>query len=286
MRTAINRWAFPGKWSLDEVIEATVRHGFDGLELNLEEKGDVAVDTDLDDVRRVAARVREAGLDIPALATGLYWTRSLSSPDDAERRAGLNLARAQMRLADAMDVDHLLVVPGAVDVFFLPDKQAVPYEIAYSRAQESLRILTAEAEARKIVLCLENVWNRFLLSPLEFRRFVDEIDSLLVRAYFDVGNVFAFGQPADWISILDARISRVHVKDFSRSVGTADGFRDLEEGEIDWPATMGALARVGYDRWLTAELFPSKGADPDAFLAKTSASLRRFVEMHAGAKTS
>lgn len=276
MKKAINRWGFPGSWSLDDVIDAATRHGFDGLELNLEEKGDLGLNTTPEEAAAVAKRVRHAGLRIPALATGLYWTRSLSAPDEDERQAGLAVARQQMRLAAAMEVDHLLVVPGAVDVFFLPDKRWVPYETAWQQAIRSLVTLADEAEAHKVILCLENVWNRFLLSPLEFRRFVDEVDSLLVRVYFDVGNVFQFGHPEDWIAILGSRISRVHVKDFKRSIGTADGFRDLEEGEIDWKAVVRALRGVGYEGWLTAELFPSKGSEPHAFLAKTSKSLDRI----------
>jgi len=273
MKKGINRWAFPGKWSLDEVTAAAVRHGFDGLELNLEEKGDLGLDTSPDEAARVAERVRDAGLDIPAVATGLYWTRSLSSPDEDERQEGMHVARQQMRLAAAMGVHHLLVVPGAVDVFFLPDKPWVPYETAWRQSQRSLVTLADEAEASKIVICLENVWNRFLLSPLEFCRFVDEIDSLLVRVYFDVGNVFQFGHPEDWIHLLGPRISRVHVKDFKRSVGTANGFCDLGEGEIDWPAVMKALKEIGYDGWITAELFPGKGVDPDAFIERTGRKL-------------
>jgi hexulose-6-phosphate isomerase len=273
MKKAINRWALPGSWSLGECIAATKRHGFDGLELNLEESGDLSLDTPSDVLTAAADKVRAAGLDIPAIATGLYWTRSLSSPDDVERQAGLEVARKQMRMATAMDVNHLLIVPGAVDVFFLPDKKPVPYEVAYRNAQRSLRTLADEAEASKLVLCLENVWNRFLLSPLEFRRFLDEIDSLLVRAYFDVGNVYEFGHPDDWIRILGARVSRVHVKDYKRSVGTAAGFTGLGKGEIDWPGVMRALVEVGYDSWITAELFRGKDEDPHTFLAETSAAM-------------
>lgn len=279
MRKAINRWAFPGTWSLDRVVEAAARHGFEGLELNLEETGDLGLETTEAEAAELGERVRAAGLDIPSVATGLYWTRSLSASDDDERHAGLGVARQQMRVAAAMGVTHVLIVPGAVDVFFLPEKPAVPYEEAYANAQRSLSVLVSEAEAQKIVICVENVWNRFLLSPLEFRRFIDEIDSLLVRAYFDVGNVFQFGMPDDWIRILGSHISRVHVKDYKRSVGTAEGFCDLEDGEIDWAGVMAALREIGYEGWITAELFGSGTSTPDDFLAKTSASLSRILAL-------
>jgi len=283
MKIAINRWAFPSAWSLDEVIAASVRHGFEGLELNLEERGELGLDTEPADAATIARRVRDAGLEIPSLATGLYWKNSLSAPDENERQRALAVARQQMRLAAAMRVTHLLVVPGAVDVFFLPEKPPVPYETAYHTALRSLQTLAAEAEAHRLVLCIENVWNRFLLSPLEFRRFVDEVDSLLVRVYFDAGNVFQLGHPDDWIRLLAHRISRLHVKDFKRSVGTAEGFCELLEGEIPWPAVMTSLREVGYDGWITAELFPQKGVDPEAFLARTARALQRLVQLREGA---
>jgi hexulose-6-phosphate isomerase len=277
MQKGINRWAFPGSWSLDEVIAAAVKHGFAGLELNLEETGDLGLDTTPDEAATVAERVRAAGLEIPAFATGLYWTRSLSSPDEEERQAGLTVARHQMRLAAAMDVDHLLVVPGAVDVFFLPEKPPVPYVTAWALALRSLLTLADEAEAHKVILCLENVWNRFLLSPMEFVRFLDEVDSLVVRAYFDVGNCFAFGYPDDWIHVLDSHVSRVHVKDFRRSVGTADGFCNVGEGDIDFTTVRAALDEIGYDGWVTAEVFPGSQDDPDTFLSTTSRAMDSFV---------
>jgi hexulose-6-phosphate isomerase len=164
-------------------------------------------------------------------------------------------------------------VPGGVDVFFMPDRSWVPYETAYKNAQQSLRLLAEEAEAAKVVLCLENVWNRFLLSPIEFARFIDDIQSLLVRAYFDVGNVLAFGYPEDWIKVLGTRISRVHVKDFKRAVATADGFCLPGEGDVDWAGVMAALRATAYDGWLTAEVFKGQGEDPDHFLTRLATAM-------------
>lgn len=49
--------------------------------------------------------------------------------------------------------------------------------------------LVPEAAATGVAIGVENVWNKFLLSPLEFSRFIDEIGSPAVGAYFDAGNV-------------------------------------------------------------------------------------------------
>jgi hexulose-6-phosphate isomerase len=103
---------------------------------------------------------------------------------------------------------------------------------------------------------VENVWNKFLLSPLEFRAFIDSFQNERVGAYFDVGNVLATGYPEDWIATLGHRIGRVHFKDYRRNVGSADGFCDLLSGDVNWPEVMRALRAVPYDGWVAAEMIP------------------------------
>jgi len=114
-----------------------------------------------------------------------------------------------------------------------------------------------------VALCIENVWNKFLLSPLEMRDFIDSFNSEMVGAYFDVGNVLLTGYPEHWIRILESRIKRVHVKDFRRSVGTVDGFVDLLEGDVDFQAVKEALSDIGYDGYVTAEMLPFEPGRPE-----------------------
>jgi L-ribulose-5-phosphate 3-epimerase len=73
--------------------------------------------------------------------------------------------------------------------------------------------------------------------------------------YFDVGNVLVSGYPEQWIEILAGRVSRVHFKDWKRSVGNIDGFCPLLEGDVDFPAVMSALRTVGYNGAVTSEFF-------------------------------
>ena len=121
---------------------------------------------------------------------------------------------------------------------------------------------------------IENVWNRFLLSPLEFRDFLDKVGSDYVGCYFDVGNVILTGYPEQWVKILGSRIKRVHLKDFKKSVGTLDGFCDLLDGDVDYAAVMVALRDTGYDGPVTAEYF-----DCEADLPKISAAIDRILQM-------
>ena len=155
-----------------------------------------------------------------------------------------------------MGTDAYLFVPGAVDVFFLPDGEVVPYDVCYQRATDSIFQIAPTAEKLGVSIAVENVWNKFLLSPLEMRSFIDQFHSRNVGAYFDVGNVLLTGYPEQWIRILGSRIKRIHIKDFKRSIGTIDGFVDLLEGDVDFEAVKKALAEIGYDGFVTAEMLP------------------------------
>jgi hexulose-6-phosphate isomerase len=125
-----------------------------------------------------------------------------------------------------------------------------------------------------VAICIENVWNKFLLSPLEMRDFIDSFNSQMIGAYFDVGNVLLMGYPDQWIRILGKRIKRVHVKDFKLSVGTAEGFVDLLEGDVDFEAVKKALADVGYDGYVTAELLPFEPGRPE----KTAQAMKNIFK--------
>ena len=125
---------------------------------------------------------------------------------------------------------------------------------------------------------VENVWNKFLLSPIEMTGFLDACGSPWIRAYFDAGNVLQFGYPEQWIEILGKRIVRVHVKDFKRAVGNINGFTDLLAGDVDWPAVVRALRGVGYDSFVTAEMGAYRHYG-DQIVYNTSAALDRILKM-------
>ena len=148
-------------------------------------------------------------------------------------------------------------------MFFLPEAEVIPYDVCHDRASEALRQILPAAEQAGVALCIENVWNKFLLSPLEMRDFMDSFNSEMVGAYFDVGNVLLTGYPEHWIRILGRRIKRVHIKDFKRSVGTVEGFVDLLEGDVDFQAVQQALSDIGYDGYVTAEMLPFEPGRPE-----------------------
>jgi len=152
----------------------------------------------------------------------------------------------------------------------LPDREALPYDHVYQHATEGIRAVLPTAERCKVRLGIENVWNKFLLTPGEMAAFIDQFNSPWVGAYVDVANMMPYGHPADWLRHLGKRVVGIHFKDFRRSVGTIDGFVDLLEGDVPWPDVMGAIQEIGYQGPVAAEMIPGYAHYPMVRIANTS----------------
>ncbi|WP_438445325.1 sugar phosphate isomerase/epimerase family protein [Gorillibacterium sp. sgz5001074] len=273
MKKGINIWSFPEGMPIMECAKLARKAGFEGLELSLNESGELGLATTEQEVRSIARQIRELGLEISSLATGLYWGSWMTSDSEAERIKAMDICKKQLETAAALGADTILVIPGAVGVDFIPGSNVVDYEKAYERAQEAVRKLAPEAEQAGVNIGIENVWNKFLLSPLELRGFIDSIGSPFIGSYFDVGNVVYAGYPEQWVRILGKRIKKVHFKDYRREAGGLHGFVDLLAGDVDYPTVMAALRQTGYDGYVTAEMIPNYRHYTEQIIYNTSASM-------------
>lgn len=278
MKISASYWMFEGGLEARKPIAEAMREakelGFDAIELAIASSGVLTHQTSQGQCEDIAATAQDIGIEISSLASGENWTCSPTASDKAVRNKSIDFNRRALQVAKWLGTDAYLFVPGAVDVFFLPDAEVVPYDVCYQRASEALRQILPAAEETGVAICIENVWNRFLLSPLEMRDFIDSFGSAMVGAYFDVGNVLLTGYPEHWIRILGERIKRVHVKDFKRSAGTAEGFVNLLEGDVNFETVKEALADVGYDGYVTAELLPFAPGRP----AKTARAMKKIFK--------
>lgn len=254
MFKSVNQWSFPGSYTAAQCLLAAQKAGFAGFEPSFNEEGELSLQGFAQDAKALRALAASEGMILPSLASGLYWSYPLTASDPAVREKAQDIVRRQLDCAVELGVGAILVVPGAVGRGFWGGSDNVSYADAYARALEGVRAVAPYAEQAGVTIALENVWNNFLLSPLEFARFVDEAGSPAVAAYFDIGNVIRTGEAEHWIEVLAGRISRVHIKDYKRSVGTLDGFCDLLAGDVNFPATVRALREVGYDHAVTAEM--------------------------------
>lgn len=256
MKKAINIWSFPADWELEKKFAVAKEAGFSGFEVDLTDDGLLGMTSTADDWKTVRDQAAAHELELSGLATGLYWGANAASADaDTRARAAAILAK-QIEVAAGLGLDAILVVPAAVGVDFIPGAEIVPYDLALERAEAFIRAALPQAEKAGVTICIENVWNKFLLSPVEFRDFIDRIGHERVAAYFDVGNTLANGYPEHWIPILGKRIHRVHFKDYRRAVGSVDGFCDLLSGDVNWPGVVAALKSIDYQGWVAAEMIP------------------------------
>jgi hexulose-6-phosphate isomerase len=273
----ISYWSFPG--GLDgskpvaEAFAEAKRAGFESVEVCLSAVGDVSMATTEQSARSVLRMAADEGIRISSVACGLFWGKSLTACDAASRAEALAIGRHLIRVASWLDAGAVLVIPGAVDVFFDPAAPVVDVSVVWSRAVEAIGTLLPNAESNRVVLAVENVWNKFLTGPVELRTFIDEFSSPWVGSYLDIGNAMVNGYPEQWIRLLGKRIARVHFKDFRRSVGTADGFVDLLSGDVDWPAVVAALGEVGYSGFVTAEMIPLYKHYPEVLIENTSRAM-------------
>jgi L-ribulose-5-phosphate 3-epimerase len=194
----------------------------------------------------------QAGLRIHSVMNMDHWKYPLSSADPSVVERTLKGARTSIENAHFWGADTVLIVPGVVDA-------SNSYADVYKRSRESVEKLLPLAEQYKIILGIEEVWNKFLLSPLEFAKYIDDFHSESLRAYFDVGNVVLYGYPQDWIRTLGKRIVKLHIKDFSfradsASQGLLAKWTPLLEGDIDWRAVHDALREIGYVGTASVEL--------------------------------
>jgi L-ribulose-5-phosphate 3-epimerase len=187
-----------------------------------------------------------AGIRIDSVMNMDHWKYPLSSSNPADVEKSVAGMRTSLHNAKLWGADTVLLVPAVVD-------SKTSYQDAWVRSKKEIQKLMPLAEELKVVIAIEEVWNKFLLSPLEMAKYIDEFKSPWIKAWFDVGNVVLYGYPQDWIHTLGKRIVKVHLKDFKRK---EDGYAwvNLGEGDVDWSAVRQAFADVGYSGSAITEL--------------------------------
>ncbi len=250
------------KGSTLEKFQAVKDAGFEGVEPN----------SHMDQEEVIKAR-DATGLKIPSVCCATHWNQTLSDPDPAIREKGLDGLKQALKDAHRYGASSVLLVPAVVN-------KQVSYAEAYTRSQAEIRKALPLAEEFQVKIAIENVWNQFLLSPLEAARYVDEFNSPWVGWHFDVGNVILYGYPEQWIRVLNKRIAKLHIKEFSRQKAQREGMGkgfDVEflKGDNNWAAVMKAVDEIGYSGWGLSE---QGGAGSVEGLNKLSREMDRIFE--------
>jgi len=262
LRKAIMGGTLGIKGTLIEKYKAAKEAGYEGVEpsggMNQQE---------------VIDALGASGLQAASVCCHTHWKQTLTHNDEKMREEGLQGVLQTLRDAKAYGAESILVVPGVCN-------EEVPYHLAWERSIAQLKKAVPLAKELGVKISIENVWNNFILSPLEAVRYLDEVGDPIVGWHFDIGNVLRYGWPEQWITVLGKRINRIHVKEYStkkmKDEGVWKGFDcDLTEGDNNWPAIMKALDEVGYTGWAISE--QKGGVNPNGLKMLTERMDRIFA---------
>jgi hexulose-6-phosphate isomerase len=275
MKKSIGDNMIPQDWGLERGLELIRRAGYDGVELWLGDRPWFQMGTSDAEVRELRRKVESAGLVVSNVSTGLHWASPLSARDPKVRAQGMRIVERQIETAKLLGTDAVLVVAGLVT-------EEVPYDEVYQRCVDALRTLAPTAARAGVKIGIENCNSeqRFLLSPREFRTFLDDVNSPAVGIHLDVGNIHDTGFAEQWIEMHGPRITRIHLKDVLKHRGRSGDqsvYTNLFLGDNDWAAIRAAMRKVGYDGWLIAEMEARYRFAPDQQFHDTAAAMDRLI---------
>jgi len=257
---AINYWVlggFEGSKDPKQAIDDAAEMGLDGIELTFGES--VNENITIAECKEIKKYADEKGIGLRTMASGFYWGCSLASPVGEEREKAITFSKKYIQTAAHLGVETILLIPGAVDVAWDDSRPVIPYQEVWNNASSSLKELVPLAGDAGINIGLENVWNKFLLSPMEMKIFIEQFNSPNIGCYLDLGNTLANGYPEHWIMLLERHVKAIHVKNFERTDcgGVLHGFGDsLNEGDLDYKKIKTALKSINYQGPLTVEMIP------------------------------
>ncbi|MFN7996125.1 MAG: sugar phosphate isomerase/epimerase family protein [Bryobacteraceae bacterium] len=175
---------FPDAMPRPECFTRAKAAGFDAIELAIGR--DVPLDISADDAQRMRDAAEKAGIHIATLwVSEPLHQNPLNSTDPAVRARGVEAIRKTITIASHLNCGALLIY--AVRLGNGP-KFEYGSQDTWDRLTAELRKVIPDAQRASVFLNPENVWNKFLLSPLEMRSFVDQFRSPWLQTHFDTGN--------------------------------------------------------------------------------------------------
>ncbi|MCL5986123.1 MAG: sugar phosphate isomerase/epimerase [Actinobacteria bacterium] len=261
---------------IDEAFFESKKANFDGIELTIGEVGMLNINYKQNECEKIRLLAEKMNISLKTIASNILFKYSLTDNNIKVRKKALKYLKRMLKITKWIGAENLLVIPGAVDIYLYKDYDRVPYETCFRRSKEAISEVLSEAISLNINICIENIGrlNKFLLSPIEMRDFIDYFASERIGSYFDVGNVlYSDGYPEDWINILGKRIKAIHFKDLNLKVSGLNGFCNFFEGDVNWKAVMDAIRKIGYKGTITAEVGPQS----EVLLNNTSKAMDKIL---------
>lgn len=275
MKTSVSFFTFSKQVDILEACRQVKDAGYDGVELCLSLDGQINMRTASTEIAKLRCIIEDMELSISSIGAWNNWSYNIASPDRKIAAMAIDVVKREIEIASMLGTDTILLVPGWVGTRF--SQEIVSYDVAYENAGRRIADLAAIANQSGIAIALENAGTKFLLSPLEFCRFIDDMQCKNIGAYFDVGNIIGLGYPEQWIRILGNRIRRLHFCDSREEVAGLNRFVGLFEGDVDFASVMDAVREIGYNSWITVEFLPNYKYYPYQSIRNARHSLERIL---------
>lgn len=233
-----------GNMSLDDLLSLCRKAGYQAVELSFREGAELDINMSESEIKAVAKKCADAGVEIASVIGGYRDGGSMLSLNPEDRKKSAKSIRRMLEIGSILGTDGMLLHPGQL-------RPEGTYTDVWNNFLQELKELAPVAESYKVAICVENVWNKFLLSPKEMREFIDAVGSNWVGVYLDTANMMAYGYTEHWIRELGKRIRKVHFKDFKRS---SHQFVNLLDGDTDWKLVITEFRNIGYDSYVVHEV--------------------------------
>ncbi len=275
-------FSFPHNDLLLKRCKLISEHRYHGVELVVRDEGILRLDSSASELKSLKNSINNMDLEIPSVGGDQFWKYNLISIYKEERELAFQNVVRSLEIARDLDAGTLLLIPGWVGSPLDSSSERIPYSTAYNLLEEQLYRIAPVAESLGVVVAIENVWNKFLLSPLEVCSLLDRIGSSYIKAYFDTGNILPFGYPDDWIRTLGHRIAQIHMCDYRTQQSGLGGFVELFSGDLDVPSLVSALRDISYCGYFMVEVFPSNPQYPEQSIMSHSTHLDLFERILLG----
>ncbi len=265
MKVGLSGIITPSEWSYEETLDKARDAGYEAFELAFRDDRDTKFDTMTDEkISDMVRMAEDRGIELCSAVGSGEPRPDIMTCDEGKRRQSVEDIKRILEVVAKFGIDTWLLVPGRVS-------EECHYDDAYYNAREALLDLAPFAQEVGVHVGVEYVWNHFLLSPMEFSRFLGEIGSPYVGLFFDTGNMVIQSYPEQWVKIVGDGIVKVHFKDFQRK---GYEWKPLLEGDVNFPAVMEELRNVGYDDALISEVAPRIDS-----LENTAEKIRQIMQM-------
>ena len=280
MKLGYSLFSFSENIDLKNVFSDISLMKYDGVEPVLSEEGYLNPSMREGEVSEIKKIANANGLEIPSVSVWSLWDNNPVLNDLSIRKKAEDIIKKQLEFTSILGANTILVIPGYTHCGFAKNPEKVPYDVAYDRAYELFFKLEKVAREYKVSIGIENVWNKFLLSPLEIKKFLDDINSEYVGAYFDIGNVMYIGDPSDYIEILGRHIKKIHISDYRVEQSGLGAFVDIFAGDVDFLEVIKSLKKVGHNDYLRVEMLPNYKRFPELSIYSNKPAMDKLRQMY------